>query len=88
MLASRNLSLGLITINDGQLDDFTGFNGYHFGFVDEDGDGVNDHFADANGDGVNDLTGHGFMGGFMMSGSVGEDGTPGHDGWPSHRHGM
>ena len=54
MAAGRGLDLGAITISDGQLVGFSGFNGYHFGFVDENGDGINDNFVDANGDGVCD----------------------------------
>ena len=54
MTANRGLDLGEITIIAGQLNGFSGFNGYHFGFIDEDGDGINDNFVDANGDGVCD----------------------------------
>jgi hypothetical protein len=55
MSGGMSLSLGKIRIQDGMLADFTGFNGYHFGFVDADGDGVNDNFKDANGDGIVDM---------------------------------
>jgi hypothetical protein len=56
---------------------------YHqgFGWVDADGDGINDAFVDADGDGVNDLTGHGYMDGFGHMG----DGPHAHDPieWPT-----
>jgi hypothetical protein len=37
-----------------------------FGWVDENGDGVNDLFVDEDGDGVNDQTGFTYDGGFRM----------------------
>ena len=61
MAANRGLDLGEITIREGRLNGFSGFNGYHFGFVDENGDGINDNFVDANGDGICD-TGRRFAG--------------------------
>jgi len=54
MSEARGLDFGTITIKGEKIDRFTGFNGYHFGFVDEDGDGVNDNFADVDGDGICD----------------------------------
>ena len=54
MAAGRGLDFGTMTLANGQVRTFTGFNGYHFGWVDENGDGFNDNFADADGDGVCD----------------------------------
>jgi hypothetical protein len=66
MAANRGLDFGRMTLANGQVHDFTGFNGYHFGWFDDDGDGINDHFADANGDGVCDA-GHHYAGySYMM----------------------
>jgi hypothetical protein len=57
---------------------------YHhgFGWVDLDGDGVNDAFADADGDGINDFTGHHYDRGFMTGpgGATGGHMEPGD--WP------
>jgi hypothetical protein len=55
MADGMSISLGKVSIQNGVLADFTGFNGYHFGFVDVDADGVNDNFRDANGDGIVDM---------------------------------
>ena len=54
MAAGRGLDFGMMTLADGQVREFTGFNGYHFGWVDEDGDGINDNFVDVDGDGICD----------------------------------
>lgn len=54
MTASRGLDFGTIRYTPDAIQEFTGFNGYHFGFVDADGDGINDHFTDADGDGICD----------------------------------
>ena len=54
MAAGRGLDFGTMTLDGGQVRTFNGFNGYHFGWVDEDGDGTNDNFADVNGDGICD----------------------------------
>ena len=54
MVSGRSLDFGMVTITDGQFHDMTGFNGYHFGWVDADGDGRNDNFADSDGDGICD----------------------------------
>jgi len=70
MLGGRGLMLGAITIRNGELVGIAGFDGYHFGFVDDDRDGFHDHFAD--GDGTNDVTGDHYGGGHM-----GDGGTPG-----------
>jgi hypothetical protein len=53
-----------------------------FGWVDTDGDGINDIFVDADGDGVNDLTGRGYRMGFAMDADY--SGTPmnGFNSWP------
>jgi len=52
-------------VNGDGIDDATG-EPFHlgFGWVDANGDGVNDIFRDANGDGINDLTGHGYVSGY------------------------
>lgn len=57
MLSGRGLDMGTITIHDGLVESYTGFDGYLFGFIDEDDDGINDCFIDENGDGICDLTG-------------------------------
>ena len=54
MLDGRGLDLGTVTVGNGRIAEHTGFDGYHFGFVDADGDGVNDNFTDADGDGICD----------------------------------
>ncbi|MGK2906484.1 MAG: hypothetical protein ACSLFH_09095, partial [Desulfuromonadales bacterium] len=58
LAAGRGLDFGIMTLANGQVQTFTGFNGYHFGWVDENGDGINDNFADADGDGVSDQGRH------------------------------
>jgi hypothetical protein len=50
MMGGRGLDLGTITTGMGM----TGFDGYRFGWLDEDGDGINDNCRDADGDGVCD----------------------------------
>lgn len=70
MLEGHSLSLGTVRVGDGSFE-HTGFNGYRFGFIDSDGDGINDLFVDADGDGICDnaglyagypfLMGHGFV---------------------------
>ncbi|MDW7646509.1 MAG: hypothetical protein SCI25_15910 [Desulfuromonadales bacterium] len=76
MLEGRGLNLGTVTIRDGALVEHTGFNGYHFGFIDENGDGINDNFMDADGDGICDrgglYAGYTYM---MEAGFVDEDGN-------------
>ncbi|HKJ04068.1 MAG TPA: hypothetical protein VJ974_00615 [Geopsychrobacteraceae bacterium] len=54
MADGRGLDFGLMTLANGQVHDFTGFNGYHFGWIDEDSDGINDNFTDIDGDGICD----------------------------------
>jgi hypothetical protein len=54
MADERDLDFGTMTLDDDQVWTFNGFNGYHFGWVDEDGNGFNDNFADVNGDGICD----------------------------------
>lgn len=54
MLSGRGLNLGTVTIRNSRPEGMTGFDGYRFGFVDEDGDGENDLFVDADGDGICD----------------------------------
>ena len=54
MLNRRSLNLGEISFDKSFMIAHTGFNGYRFGFVDEDGDGINDNFTDADGDGICD----------------------------------
>ena len=54
MAAGKGLNLGVMGIEDGHVQNYTGFNGYRFGWVDENADGFNDHFADADGDGICD----------------------------------
>ena len=54
MAAGNGLDFGTMTLAGGQVQNFTGFDGYHFGWVDADGDGVNDNFADVDGDGICD----------------------------------
>lgn len=61
MTSGRGLDFGHMTLANGQIENFTGFNGYHFGWIDADNDGKNDNFADANGDGVCD-SGHSYAG--------------------------
>ncbi|MGK2944847.1 MAG: hypothetical protein ACSLFC_08925 [Desulfuromonadales bacterium] len=58
MAAGRGLDFGTMTLANGQVRTFTGFNGYHFGWVDENGDGINDNFSDADGDGICDQGRH------------------------------
>jgi hypothetical protein len=80
MAEGRGLDFGTITINDGKIERFTGFNGYHFGFVDEDGDGVNDNtnFIDTDDDGICDAgsryAGYPYMRHRQGFGFVDEDG--------------
>jgi hypothetical protein len=50
MMGGRGLDLGTISSDM----DMTGFDGYRFGWVDEDGDGKNDNCRDADGDGICD----------------------------------
>lgn len=50
----RGLDLGVVAIRNGEVQSVSGFDGYHFGFLDADGDGINDQFIDANGDGICD----------------------------------
>ena len=57
MLEGRGLDLGTVSVRDGLIAGHTGFDGYHFGFVDENGDGLNDNCLDANGDGICDQGG-------------------------------
>jgi hypothetical protein len=57
MTEGRSLALGTVTIINGQLQNHTGFNGYRFGFIDENGDGINDLFIDDDGDGICDNAG-------------------------------
>src|SRR4030066_51408 len=54
MLDGRGIDLGTVRIRNGHPEGHSGFDGYRFGFVDENGDGVNDNFADADGDGICD----------------------------------
>jgi hypothetical protein len=54
MRGRRGLNLGTVTIRNGRLAGMTGFDGYRFGFVDEDGDGINDLCTDTNGNGFCD----------------------------------
>ena len=61
MAEGRGLDFGLMTLANAQVREFTGFNGYHFGWIDEDGDSINDNFADADGDGICD-NGHHYAG--------------------------
>ena len=56
MLEGRSLSLGTVQVRDGAFQ-HTGFNGFHFGFVDANNDGINDLFVDADGDGICDNAG-------------------------------
>ncbi len=63
IIATVALAQGPVGPRDG-VRDFTGpgqglGNGHAYGFVDEDGDGVNDRFVDANGDGECDNVGLG-----------------------------
>src|SRR3990172_6658062 len=54
MLDGRGIDLGTVRIRNGHLEGHSGFDGYRFGLVDENGDGGNDNFADADGDGICD----------------------------------
>jgi hypothetical protein len=54
ILGERGLNLGTVVIRNGHIEEITGFNGYRVGFVDEDGDGMNDLCVDADGNGVCD----------------------------------
>lgn len=56
ILEGRSLSLGTVRLANGAFE-HTGFNGYHFGFVDADNNGINDLFVDADGDGIGDNAG-------------------------------
>lgn len=56
MSQARGLDFGMVTIHATALVSIEGFDGYHFGFVDDDGDGVNDNFIDADGDGICDAS--------------------------------
>ena len=53
IVEGRSLSLGTVRVDNGTFE-HTGFNGFHFGFVDENNDGRNDLFVDGNGDGICD----------------------------------
>src|SRR3990172_7506246 len=50
----RGIDLGTVRIRNGHMEGISGFDGYRFGFMDENGDGVNDNFVDADGDGICD----------------------------------
>ncbi len=54
MLSGRGLDLGIVKIGREGVEEISGFDGYLFGFVDENGDGVNDLCKDAGGDGICD----------------------------------
>jgi len=54
MLDGRGLDMGTVRIRNGHIEEISGFDGYRFGFMDGNGDGVNDNFADADGDGICD----------------------------------
>ena len=54
ILDGGSIGLGMVSMQDGQVLDHSGFDGYRFGFIDEDGDGRNDLFADADGNGICD----------------------------------
>ena len=54
MLNHQYLDLGQVHVRNGWVISHTGFDGYRFGFVDENGDGINDNFTDSNGDGICD----------------------------------
>lgn len=54
MLDGRGLDMGTVRIRNGHIEEISGFDGYRFGFMDENGDGVNDNFVDADGDGICD----------------------------------
>jgi hypothetical protein len=56
MVEGRSLSLGTVRVDNGAFE-HTGFNGFHFGFVDENNDGYNDLFVDDDGDGICDNNG-------------------------------
>ncbi len=75
MAAGRGLDFGTITMAGEQVRDFTGFNGYRMGWIDEDGDTINDNFADVNGDGIVDpgfrYAGYAY---FMDQGFIDENG--------------
>ena len=75
MSGGLGLDFGTIAFRDGLVESFSGFNGYRFGYIDEDGDGVNDNFTDANGDGICDqgrrYAGYSYM---QELGFVDEDG--------------
>lgn len=62
MLNRQDLDLGQVRIRNAWVISHTGFDGYRFGFVDDNGDGINDNFTDSNGDGICD-------GGFYYAGS-------------------
>jgi hypothetical protein len=67
--------MGPVLDTDGDgLDDVTGLPYRQcFGWVDEDGDGINDRFIDDDGDGINDRTGFSYDRGFRMG--IGEPGS-------------
>ena len=54
MLDGGSIGLGMVWMQDGRVLDHSGFDGYRFGFIDEDGDGRNDLFTDADGNGICD----------------------------------
>jgi len=54
MMSGRGMGMGTITIMNERVEDISGFDGYHFGFIDEDGNGINDQFMDSDGDGICD----------------------------------
>ena len=51
MAEGHSLSLGTVRVHDGTFE-HTGFNGFRFGFVDANGDGINDLCVDADGNGI------------------------------------
>jgi len=55
MHSEGGLNLGMVRFGLGLEPTIEGFDGYMFGFVDADGDGVNDLFFDADGDGIVDM---------------------------------
>ncbi len=87
-LAALMIERGARVVGINDFSDLPMSYAHGFGWEDANGDGINDNYVDADGDGVNDLTGHGYMSGFVKSGTGESDETPGDDGWPSHGHGM
>lgn len=81
MADGRGLDFGLMTLVNGQVHDFTGFNGYHFGWIDEDGDGINDNFTDVDGDGICDVNAR--FAGYSYHMDLGFQDTD-HDGYNDH----